>query len=87
MTSQIERFEALENAISTFDHNDQHRHDNEIEAGADIALVKNLVFLKFQANFHRQPIKCDMESVTGEISILLKCLECVYRYDTKHKLK
>ena len=64
-----------------------HRHDNEIEAGADIALVKNLVFLKFQATIRRHPMKFDMKPVIEEISTLLKCLECVYRYDMKQMLQ
>ena len=77
---QSERLDALENAIATFDHDDRHRHDTEIEAGADIALVKNLVLLEFKGGFRRDPTKGDMETITEEISTVLKCLECVYRY-------
>ena len=77
--SQDERIEALENAMLTFDHNDRDLHGTEIEAGADIALVKNLVFLEFKAGFRREPIKCDMEAITREIGSVLKALECVYR--------
>mmetsp|Transcript_9950 Transcript_9950/g.24825 ORF Transcript_9950/g.24825 Transcript_9950/m.24825 type:complete len:562 (+) Transcript_9950:90-1775(+) len=77
--SKSERLDALENAIATFDHDDRHRHDTEIEAGADIALVKNLVLLEFKGGFRRDPTKGDMETITEEISTVLKCLECVYR--------
>jgi len=74
-----ERLEALQKAIVTFDHNDRDLHDTEIDAGVDIALVKNLVFLEFKAGFRREPSKCDMEAFTREIGSILMCLECVYR--------
>jgi len=77
--SQDDRIGALENAMATFDHHDRDLHDTEIEAGADIALVKSLVFLEFKAGFRREPIKCDMEAITREIGSVLKALECVYR--------
>jgi len=77
--SPKERKEALENAMGTFDHNERDIHDNEIEAGADIALVKTLVFLEFKANFRREPIKANREEITLEIGTVLKTLECVYR--------
>jgi len=80
--SKGERLEALENAMLTFDHNDRDLHDTEIDAGADIALVKNLVFLEFKASFRREPMKCDIEAITREIESVLKCLECVYRAST-----
>lgn len=68
--SPEERLEALDNAIETFDHHDRDLHDAEIEAKADIALVKSLVFIEFKAGFRREP---------REISTVLKALECVYR--------
>lgn len=77
--SKNERIDVLENAKATFDHNNQDLHDSEIEAGADIALVKNLVFLEFRADFHRAPVQHDKEAITQEIGSLLTCLECVYR--------
>jgi hypothetical protein len=76
---QGERLEALQKAIVTFDHNDRDLHDTEIDAGADIALVKNLMFLEFKAGFRREPSKYDMEAFTREIGSILMCLECVYR--------
>lgn len=79
LVSQGERLEALKKAILTFDHNDRDLHDTEIDAGADIALVKNLMFLEFKASFRREPMKCDMEAFTREIGSILLCLECVYR--------
>lgn len=63
----------------TFDHNDRDLHDSEIEAGADVALVKTLVFLEFKTSFRRKPAKVDMEAITLEISTVLNILECVYR--------
>eukprot|EP00537_Pseudo-nitzschia_pungens_P010443 CAMPEP_0172383972 /NCGR_PEP_ID=MMETSP1061-20121228/1780_1 /TAXON_ID=37318 /ORGANISM="Pseudo-nitzschia pungens, Strain cf. pungens" /LENGTH=558 /DNA_ID=CAMNT_0013112435 /DNA_START=189 /DNA_END=1865 /DNA_ORIENTATION=+ len=74
-----ERIEALENAIATFDHNNRDLHDAEIEVGADVALVKNLVFLQFKASFRREQTQCDVEDISQEIGSVLKCLECVYR--------
>jgi len=76
--SQDERLRALEEALVTFDHNDREFHDAEIEAGADIALVKNLVLIQFKVSFCKEQASCDMEA-TREIGSLLKCLECVYR--------
>ena len=76
---QDERTEALENSIITFDHNNRDLHDTEIEAGADIALVKHLVFLEFKIGFRRDPTSFDMEEITQEIGSVLKSLECVYR--------
>ena len=75
--SQNERLGALENALNTFNHNDQGFHGTEIEAGADVSLVKSLIFLQFKASFRRD---CDVEKFTDEITKVLKCLECVYRY-------
>merc|ERR1711959_283767 len=76
--SPEERMEALDNAIETFDHNDRDLHDAEIEAKADIALVKSLVFLEFKAGFRRES-KDRTGSITEETSAVLKTLECVYR--------
>lgn len=78
--SQNERLGALENALNTFNHNDQGFHDTEIEAGADVSLVKSLIVLQFKASFRRDPIDRDVEKFTDEITKVLKCLECVYRY-------
>lgn len=77
--TQDERLEAIQNAIITFDHDNRDLHDDEIAAGADIALVKALVFLEFKAEFRREPIKADMEAISSEIGLVLKALECVYR--------
>jgi len=77
--SKGERLEALENAMTTFDHNDRDLHDTEIEAGADIALVKHLVFIEYKASFFREPMNYDMEAILREIGSVLKCLEWVYR--------
>ena len=60
----------------------QERHlsnSREIEAGADIALVKRLVFLEFKTGFRRKPIKANLEAITREISLTLQALELVYR--------
>ncbi|KAL3938375.1 MAG: hypothetical protein SGARI_001762 [Bacillariaceae sp.] len=78
MTTE-ERLEALENAIGTFDHDNREHHDHEISAGADVALVKALIFLEFKAGFRREPIKADMDAITKEIGMILTALECVYR--------
>jgi hypothetical protein len=78
MTMQ-ERLEAMENAIGTFDHDDRKRHDHEIAAGVDIALVKALIFLEFKSGFRREPIQADMDVITKEIGMVLTALECVYR--------
>ena len=80
ITSKSERLGALENATGTFGHNDQNFHNTEIEAGADVALVKSLIFLQFKASFHRDSIDRDVEAITKEKTMILKCLECVYRY-------
>eukprot|EP00339_Tiarina_fusa_P026268 CAMPEP_0117045014 /NCGR_PEP_ID=MMETSP0472-20121206/31164_1 /TAXON_ID=693140 ORGANISM="Tiarina fusus, Strain LIS" /NCGR_SAMPLE_ID=MMETSP0472 /ASSEMBLY_ACC=CAM_ASM_000603 /LENGTH=571 /DNA_ID=CAMNT_0004756899 /DNA_START=149 /DNA_END=1864 /DNA_ORIENTATION=- len=77
--SEEERFDAIQMAISAFDHTDQFTHDAEIEAGADIALVKMLVFLEFKTGFRRKPIKANLEAITREISLTLQALEMVYR--------
>jgi hypothetical protein len=77
--SQEERLEAIQNAIITFDHDEPDLHDDEIAAGADVALTKALVFLEFKAGFRREPIKADMEAISREIGLVLKALECVYR--------
>jgi hypothetical protein len=77
--SDYERLDAIQMAISAFDHTDQHLHDAEIEAGADIALVKMLVFLEFKTGFRRKPIKANLEAITREISLTLQALEMVYR--------
>jgi hypothetical protein len=74
-----ERWEALENAIGTFQHDDRTRHDHEIAVGADVALVKALVFLEYACGFRREPIQADMEAITKEIGMVLTALECVYR--------
>ncbi|KAL3905422.1 MAG: hypothetical protein SGILL_009684 [Bacillariaceae sp.] len=78
MTTE-ERLEALENAIGTFDHDNTQRHDHEIAAGADIALVKALIFLEFKTGFRREPIQADMDVITKEIGMVLTALECIYR--------
>ena len=85
--SQSERIEALSNATTTFDHNNQDLHDTEIELGVDIALVKILVFLEFKASFRREPMKCDVNALTHEVAMTVKCLECVYRYVEEEVLK
>lgn len=77
--SQEERWEALENAIGTFQHDDRTRHDHEIAVGADVALVKALVFLEYASGFRREPIRADMNAITKEIGMVLTALECVYR--------
>jgi len=77
--SKSERLESLGNALDAFDHDDQELHDTEIEVGADIALVKNLILLEFRTSFRREPMKCDIEVVTREIGLILKCLEHIYR--------
>lgn len=77
--SQEERLDAIQDAIWTFDHDNRDQHDSEIAAGADIALVKALVFLEFKAGFRREPIQADMEAISSEIGLVLKALECVYR--------
>jgi hypothetical protein len=77
--SQQERLDALYKALDAFDHVDQALHDAEIEAGADIALVKCLVFLEFKTGFRRQPIEADLEEITREISMACQALEMVYR--------
>jgi len=77
--SKAERLTALKNAIETFDHNNRDLHDTEIDEGADIALVKTLVFLEFKASFGRKSICCYTEAINREISSVLKCLECIYR--------
>jgi hypothetical protein len=77
--SQKERLDALFKALDAFDHVDQALHDEEIEAGADIALVKCLVFLEFKTGFRRQPIEADLEAITREISMACQALEMVYR--------
>lgn len=77
--SRSERLGALQNATGTFSHNDQNFHDNEIEAGADVALVKSLIFLEFKASFHCASMDRDVEALTKEKAMILKCLECVYR--------
>lgn len=77
--STEERTEALENAIATFDHNDRNLHDDEIGAGADIALVKTLIFLQFRVGFRGEPMKTNMEAITKEVGFALECLECIYR--------
>ena len=77
--STEERIDALEAAIATFDHTNTDKHDYEISVGADIALVKTLVFLEFKSQFRREPIKADMEELTHEIGLTLTALEAVYR--------
>jgi hypothetical protein len=77
--SPEERHEALENAIATFDHDDRAKHGHEIAIGADVALVKALVFLEYASGFRREPIRADMDTITKEISMVLTALECVYR--------
>jgi hypothetical protein len=77
--STEERIDALETAIATFDHDDRNKHDYEISVGADIALVKTLVFLEFKSQFRREPIKADMEEITHQIGLTLTALEAVYR--------
>jgi hypothetical protein len=78
--TEEERNEALWNAIQTFDHDNRDRHDHEITVGADIALVKCLVFLEFKSFFRREPIQADMHAITREIGMVLTALEFVYRY-------
>ena len=77
--SEVERLDAIQMAISAFDHTDESLHNAEIEAGADIALVKMLVFLEFKTGFRRKPIKADLEAITREISLTLQALEMIYR--------
>jgi hypothetical protein len=82
--SQEERLEALYKALTAFDHSDQAVHNEEIDAGADIALVKMLVFLEFKTGFRRQPIKADLEAITKEISLTCQALEMVYRASSEY---
>jgi hypothetical protein len=77
--SQEERLDAIYKALSAFDHDDEALHNAEMEAGADIALTKMLVFLEFKTGFRRQPIKADLEEITREISLTCQALEMVYR--------
>jgi hypothetical protein len=81
--STEDRQEAIENANDTFDHSDKDVHDGEIDAGADIALVKMLMFLEFKSGFRRHPIQANMQVITSEIAQTLKALECVYRSSTE----
>lgn len=77
--SMEERLDALYKAISAFDHEDTIAHNLEIEAGADIALVKMLAFLEFKTGFRRPPIQANLEAITKEISLACQALEMVYR--------
>jgi hypothetical protein len=77
--SMEERLGSIYKAISAFDHDDKDVHDLEIDAGADIALVKMLAFLEFKTGFRRPPIKANMEAITKEISLTCQALEMVYR--------
>lgn len=77
--SEQERFDALCKALDAFDHADEALHDAEIECGADVALVKCLVFLEFKTGFRRQPIIADLNAITRESSMACQALEMVYR--------
>ena len=85
--SQEERFDAIEKATSSFDHSVQGIHDEEIEAGADVALTKHLVFLEFKTGFRRKPIQSDIVAVTREISLACEALEMVYRASSENVAK
>jgi len=75
-----ERNDALQNAMGTFDHQDKNLHDSEIEAGADVALVKALIFLEFKVGFRTEGcIEDDTKPIILEMATVLKTLECVYR--------
>lgn len=74
-----ERLGSIYNAISAFDHDDKELHNREIQAGADIALVKMLAFLEFKTGFRRPPIKVNLDAITKEISLTCQALEMVYR--------
>ncbi len=74
-----QRLDAIFKALSTFDHNDMENHNLEIQAGADIALVKMLTFLEFKTGFRRPPIAVNLDAITKEISLTCQALEMVYR--------
>ena len=74
--SQDERLEALDNAIKVFDHNDIDLHNIEIEAAADVALVKHLVFINFKSSLGEESMEFEKKDITQEIGSALECLEC-----------
>lgn len=71
--------DAIYKAISSLDHDDSELHTLEIEACADIALVKMLAFLEFKTGFRRPPIVANIDAITKEISLTCQALEMVYR--------
>lgn len=77
--SREERLDAIYKAISSLDHDDSELHTLEIEACADIALVKMLAFLEFKTGFRRPPIVANIDAITKEISLTCQALEMVYR--------
>lgn len=82
-----ERREALDNAIASFDHNIRDLHDREIEVGADVALIKTIVFIVFKAGFCKQHEQRQQQqdkdeetnAIATEIIMALEAIECVYR--------
>lgn len=85
--SQEDRADAIHKATSSFDHSVQNIHNEEIEAGADIALTKHLIFLEFKTGFRRKPIQADLGAITREISLACEALEMVFRASSEHVAK
>jgi hypothetical protein len=76
-----DRMAALSAASTCFDHDLTEVHDEEIDAGADIALCKNLALLLMKHHFSQD---MDQKAITmyelwKEISLTCRTIEMIYR--------
>jgi hypothetical protein len=74
--SYEDRRDAIGSAATSFDHNMQSLHDEEIEIGADAVLVKHLGFLMSRRTSQHKNTE---QSLMHEISCTCEALEMVYR--------
>ncbi|CAB9526963.1 expressed unknown protein [Seminavis robusta] len=81
-----DRMAVLKRAKSFLDHNDAAAHNDEIAAGIDVALVKQLVLLVLKVSRCRATTQLlvpvedeDIQSLVEEVCTALEVLEMVYR--------
>ena len=81
-----DRIAVLKRAKSFLDHNDTGAHDDEIAAGIDVALVKQLVLLVLKVSRCRATTQLlvpvedeDIQSLVEEVCTALEVLELVYK--------
>jgi len=79
--TEEDRLTAIQRATQTFDHNIQNLHDGEIDAGADVALTKHLIFLSIHhhPSSNRSSLSAQQQQHHHETCLTCEALECILR--------